>query len=300
MHLRLSFPSLRRAPWAPSLRAAACLLGLVLVPGPVARAQTILGTAGHYAVMAGSTVTNNGVTTLTGDLGAANLAGSGSFVHTGTQVIPVGAQPRLDFTKAFDGLAAMTPTGNLSGSILGTSAGATVLTPGVYRFDSTAQLTGTLLLDAQHRTDAVWVFQIGSTFTTAAGAAVVFTNLAANSAATNGLFWQVGTTAVFGAGTTFEGNVLAGTTFDLGTGATIDHGRVLTGTGTVTLANNRIDFNAAGSGYSGGLAFDGNGNLVTAIPEPTTSALLAGAAMAAVVAVRRRRRCRGASDPRQE
>jgi type VI secretion system secreted protein VgrG len=277
-------------PVTANLRVVLGFLGLALGSGHATHAQTILGSTGNYAVMAGSTVTINGTgTTITGDLGAAGITGAG-YTLTGATVSPITAQNETDFTRAFGGLAGMTPTANLSGMTLGTTTGAVTLTPGVYKFDATAQLTGNLILDAQNQANAVWVFQIGTTFTTAASAAVTFTNLAANSVATNGLFWQIGSTTTVGAGTTLKGNFLGGTTFNFGSGATISEGRALTGTGTITLdtANNAFNFIGASSGYSGGLAFVDSGNTLTAVPEPSTYALFAGAAALAVVALRRR------------
>jgi len=253
-------------------------LALALCLGHTGTAQSILGSTAGYGAMAGGTVTINGTgSTVTGNLGAIGaIAGPGSnYTVTSGAVVTTSAPNQTDFTKAFNGLAAMTPTANLSGLILGTTAGATTLTPGIYKFDSTAQLTGTLTLDAQGASNAVWVFQIGTTFTTAADSSVVFTNLAANSTATDGVFWQVGTTTVFGATTALKGNVLGGTTYSFGTGATISEGRALTGSGTMTLGgSNSFNFVAANSGYSGGLVFDGNNVVASAIPEPATTTLL--------------------------
>lgn len=265
------------------------ILGPALLLGHAARAQTILGTTGGYAVMSGGTVTNNGVTTLNGNLGVNGTAGSGSYTFTTGSQFTTTVQNQTDFTKAFNGLAAMPGAVDLSGKILGTTAGATTLTPGIYKFTSTAQLTGTLILDAQHQSNAVWVFQIGSTLTTAASSAVTFTNLAANAVVNDGLFWQVGTTTTFGTNTAFEGNVLGGTTFSFASGATINDGRALSGTGAITLAGNNINFIGANSGYSGGLAFDGGGNVVSAIPEPATNALIAACAALGLALYRRRR-----------
>lgn len=269
------------------------LVSLASLFSQPATAQSILGSTEAFGVMAGSTVTINGIATINGNLGAANIAGAGSYTLTGATVIPITTQNQADFTKAFNGLAAMTPTVNLTGKTLGTTAGATVLAPGIYNFNTIAELAGTLTLDAQFQSNAVWVFQIDSTFTTAAGSQVIFTHLADNSVATSGLFWQVGTTTTLGANTHLEGNILGGTTFDLGSGATLDHGRLLTGSGTITLAGNVVDFIGAGSGYSGGLAFDQGGTVISAVPEPSTYALVAGATMFAAVLVRRRTR-RGA------
>ena len=239
--------------------------------------------------MAGNTVTNNGVTTINGSLGGASFTGAGSFNQTnGTQISPISAQNQTDFTRAFNGLAGMTPTSNLTGLVLGTTAGATTLTPGVYKFVSTAQLTGTLVLDAQGQANAVWVFQIGTTLTTAASAAVTLINPAANSTENYGVFWRMGSTTTVGADTTLLGNFLGGTTFSFGSGATITAGRALTGTDTVSLAGNTINYLGAGSGYSGGLAYSGTGSTLMAIPEPSTYALLAGSMALVAVVIRRR------------
>ena len=284
-------PKSSRRPSRRTAVRALTILGFTLALGGSLSGQTILGTTANYAVMAGSTVTLNGPNTFNGNLGAANLAGDGTktFTPSGISVGPISGQNQTDFTRAFTGLAAMSGAIDLTGQILGTGGVANNLKPGTYRFTSTAQLTGALTLDALGQSNAVWVFQIGSTFDTAAGSSVVFTNLAENSAVTNGLFWQVGTTTVLGANTSFEGNILGGTTFNLGSGATINHGRVLTGGAqTITLAGNTIDFTSASSGYSGGLEFSGVGNTISAVPEPSTYALIAGAVALGVVAFRRR------------
>ena len=266
------------------------ILGLFLGLDSAARAQTILGSTGDYAVMAGSTVTINGTTTINGNLGAANIAGSGPSSLTGTLVVPITAQNQTDFTRAFNGLAAMTPTANLSTLTLGTDLGATILTPGVYKFNDVAALSGTLTLNALGQSNAVWVFQIGTTFDVAASSNVVITNAVGGSVANYGLFWQIGAAATVGAGATLEGNFLGGTTYTFGTGATISNGRALAGaTGTIGLASNTINFIGADSGYSGGLAFDTGGSVV-AVPEPAATSVLIAGLLGLVVGVRRIRR----------
>ena len=282
-------PHLSRGPVGRTLGA----LALALVVLHTGTAQSILGSNGDYGTMAGGTVTINGTgTTVTGNLGAIGaIAGPGSnYTVTSGSVVTTSSLNQTDFTKAFNGLAAMTPTANLSGLILGTTAGATTLTPGIYKFNSTAQLTGTLTLDAQGASNAVWVFQIGSTFTTAAGSSVVFTNLAANSVANDGVFWQVGTATVFGATTALKGNVLGGSSYSFGTGATISEGRALTGSGTMTFdGSNSFNFIAANSGYSGGLVFDGNNVVASAIPEPATTTMLVAGFFGLIVGARKLR-----------
>lgn len=277
-------------PTPPPATRLVVLLGLALGLAPAAFAQSILGSTSVYALMAGSTLTNNGEITIIGDLGAANIAGAGTLNLTGNQVVPITAQNLTDFYKAYNGLAAMTPTVELTGMILGTTVGAITLTPGVYHFDSTAQLTGTLTLDAQNQANAVWVFQVGSTFTSAASSSVVFVNQVAGSVEAYGLFWQVGSTVVAGANSLLEGNFLTGTTISFGEGGVIGHGRALSGnTSTITLSGNTIDFIAADSGYIGGLTYDGGGNVISSVPEPSTYALFAGMAVLGVALYRRKR-----------
>ena len=269
------------------------ILGFVLAVGGISHAQSILGSTSSYAVMAGSTVTINGINTFNGNLGAAGLAGAGTktFSPSGASVGPVSAQNQTDFTRAFSGLAAMSGATDLTGQILGNGVGGiSSLTPGVYKFASTAQITGVLTLDGQGQTNAVWVFQIGSTLDTAASSSIVMANAGANSLTNNGLFWQVGSTVNFGADSVFEGNLLVGTSSNLGAGASIAHGRVLTGTGqTITFGGNSVNFVGADSGYSGGLVFTGAGNAISAVPEPSSYALVAGFLALGAILLRRSR-----------
>ena len=101
-------------------------------------------------------------------------------------------------------------------------------------------MTGALTLDAQGKNDAFWVFQIGSTLTTASAASVNMINVGSHGGTDNGLFWQVGSSATLGSTTAFEGNLLAADSITLNTGATIDNGRALAETGAVTMDSNTI------------------------------------------------------------
>ncbi|GAC1672902.1 MAG: hypothetical protein PVS2B2_23010 [Candidatus Acidiferrum sp.] len=243
---------------------------LLISVGPVC-ADT-LGTAASFAVLGGSTVTNTGPTTINGDLGVfpgTSITGLGSITITGT-VHPTDGVAQLaqsDLTIAYNNLAALTPTQVLTG----TDLGGLTLTPGVYSFASSAQLTGALILDAQGHSNAVWVFQIGSTLTTASASTVTIINPGSN----DGLFWQVGSSATLGTATQFEGNIVALTSITLNTGATDTCGRVLARNGAVTLDTNTISIgcqNTAGEGGSGGL--NGGPPVTTPVPEPPTFVLL--------------------------
>ena len=193
-------------------------------------------------------------------------------VHTADAVAQ---QAQADNSTAFNGLAAMPVNTNLSGQDLG----GLTLAPGVYHFDSSAQLTGTLDLNAEGNNNAFWVFQIGSTLTTASGSSVVVTNFGSNGGSDDGLFWQVGSSATLGTTTSFEGNILAQASVTLDTAATILNGRALALTGAVTMDTNVISNvcpvggpGNGGPGYSGGLEFSGG----TIVPVPADSGVITG------------------------
>jgi type VI secretion system secreted protein VgrG len=111
------------------------------------------------------------------------------------------------------------------------------LTPNVYCFDTSAQLTGDLVLDALGDPLAVWVFQMGSTLTTASTSSVAVSN---GGQALN-VFWQVGSSAILGTGTMFKGNILADASITLDTGASLI-GRALALNGAVTMDTNGTPF----------------------------------------------------------
>ncbi len=196
-----------------------------------------LGAAASFAVLAATTVGNTGNTTINGDLGnspGATFTGSATVTLNGTLHLAdvTAANAQTDTTTAYNNAAAQAcdvgPTG-------ATDLAAATLTPGVYCYSSTLANSGILTLDAQGNNNAVWVFKIGSTLTTTAGATMVFINGGQSS----NVFWQVTSSATLGANTSLVGNILALTSITLTTGATVS-GRILARTGAVTLDTNSI------------------------------------------------------------
>jgi outer membrane autotransporter protein len=205
---------------------------------PSARAQTIsLGEAQNFAILGGSTVTNTGATLIAGNVGVSPgsaITGfpPGTVTNGALHAADAAAtQAHNDTATAYNTLAGEPVTANL-----GPNLGGLTLGPGVYHFASSAQLTGTLSLNDTGNPNATFIFQIGSTVTTASVSAVTFTG-----AADPNVFWQVGSSATLGTGTMFAGNILALTSITLDTGANIALGRALAINGAVTMDTNSVN-----------------------------------------------------------
>jgi type VI secretion system secreted protein VgrG len=175
---------------------------------------------------------------------------SNGIVHAADSVA---AQAQSDLTNLYNQLARDACTTNLTGQNLG----GLTLTPGVYCFATSAQLTGTLTLNALGNPNATFVFQIGSTFTTANGSSVILIN----SASSCGVAWQVGSSATMGTGSTLPGTIVALSSITLTTGSSLA-GRALASNGAVTLDTNNLTFCIGGAGLPG-LPPPGGGNVNT-------------------------------------
>lgn len=217
--------------------AAALTVSALLATSSSIGAQTVpLGAAENFAILGASTVTNTGATIIDGNLG---LSPGSSVTGFPPGVVINGAihindalanQAHADAFTAYTQLAGETQTANLSGMDLG----GMILTPGVYRFNSSAQLTGTLTLNNGGDPNAPFHFLIGSTLTTATNSMVTLLG-----GPDQNIFWQVGSSATIGTGTRFVGTIVALTSITLTTGATLD-GRALAINGAVTLDTNSI------------------------------------------------------------
>jgi len=212
-----------------------------------AQGNVPLGTAAFFAVLAGSTVTNTGPTVVAGDVGVSPgsaIIGFPPGVVTAPATIHAGdgtaAAAQSDLTVAFVNASNQATTQNLTGQNLGGK----MLGPGVYTFNSSAQLTGMLTLSGT----GFYIFQIGSALTTATGSVVA----AINGADAASIFWEVGSSATLGTGSTFIGNILAQSSITVTTGVTMA-GRLLARTGAVTLDTTALTYppSTAPGGFGG-------------------------------------------------
>jgi Ice-binding-like len=192
-------------------------------------------------------VTNTGPTVINGNLGVSPGSAATGFppgivvppgtIHTADAV---GAGAQSDNTIAYNALAGQVCNLNLTGQDLG----GLTLVPGVYCFSSSAQLTGALTLNAQGNPNAVFIFQIGSTLTTASNSSV---NIINGGSPCN-VFWQVGSSAALGTTTSFMGNILALTSITLNTSTRLS-GRALAQNGAVTLDSNTVSITECNASF---------------------------------------------------
>jgi len=200
-------------------------------------AAPAMGTASGFGIVASSTTTNTGVTTLiTGNLGVSPGNTAPGFLGanvTGTINLANGpaTTAQADATTAFGTLNGQACDLDLTGQDLGGKT----LTPGVYCFSTSAQLTGTLTLNGLGNAGAVWVFKTGSTLTTASGSNVVFINAGQSC----GAFWKIGSSATLGSTTSFAGNIFALASITLVTGAN-NSGGLYALTGAVTVDTSQV------------------------------------------------------------
>jgi hypothetical protein len=202
------------------------------------QATVPLASTSTFALLAGSTITNTGATTVTGDIGLSPGSSVGGFppgVLNGTLYIndATANQAKTDLTAAYNNAAGRTCTDivTISGNI-----GGLTLTPGLYKSTSSLALSsGNLTFDAKGNASAVFIIQIASALTVTSGRQVI---LAGGALASN-IFWQVGSSATFGTTSVFQGTVMAMQSITFDTGATLN-GKALARTGGVTMAASTI------------------------------------------------------------
>lgn len=198
-----------------------------------------LGSAENFAVLGASTVTNTGATTVSGSVGVSPGSAITGFppglVINGALHAADGpaTQAHADFATAYNAYAGLAspPANNLSG----TDLGGKTLTPGIYRYDTSATSAGALTFDAQNDPKARFVVQIGTTLITSGNSSVALIN----GADARNVYFQVGTSATLGSGSQFTGNILAYASITT-VGGTNVNGRLFALTGAVTLDSNQV------------------------------------------------------------
>jgi hypothetical protein len=228
---------------------------------------SFLGSAATFAVLGGTTVTNDGASLITGDLGVSpgtaitgfqpepinTIEGPGT-VTAGLGVVngtiyaggPVAAQAHNDAVIAYNYLVAQVPDTTYSGV---TQLNGLTFTPGIYSFAPSAnlQVNGTVYLDFQGNSDALFIFQLGTTLVTMTGSNVVAINAGNQTCSGSNVYWAVGSSATID-GSQFIGTVIATTTITMTSGANVN-GRMLALNGAVTMIADTISVcNGTGGG----------------------------------------------------
>jgi LruC domain-containing protein len=199
------------------------------------------GASQSFAVLGSATITNTGPTVINGNVGVSPGSAITGFPpaiinngQTYSGVASLAGPAQNSAADVYNSLKAQATTAiDLTGKILGETAGAIVLNPGVYTFSSSAQLNATLTLNDGGDPNAVFIFLIGSTLTTATSSRVV---MSSGGEGPN-VFWQIGSSATIGTYTNFCGNIVALASITMTTGATTT-GRLFALNGATTMDTN--------------------------------------------------------------
>jgi hypothetical protein len=204
-----------------------------------------LGAAQSFAALGGTAITATGSAVISGNVGVSPGSAVTGFppavvkngqIYTGAASLA--GQAQSSALTAYNNLKgqACNPANNLTGKILGETPGFLALSPGVYCFDTSAQLNAILTLNDGGDPNAIFIFQIGTTLTTASSSKV---QMSSGGRGTN-VYWQIGTSATIGTSTTFRGNIIANTSITLTTSASTT-GRVFALNGAATIDSTAVD-----------------------------------------------------------
>ena len=215
-------------------------------------AQSIppLGNAQSFAALAGTTLTATGPVVISGNVGvspgSAVIGFPPGVVQNGQIFTGAGSAAgpaQASALTAYNNLKgqACPAANNLTGKILGQTQ--LSVSPGVYCFDTSVQLNAIFTLNDGGDPNAIFIFQIGTTLTTASSSQV----LMSSGGRGNNVYWQVGTSATIGTSTQFRGHIIANTSITFTTSASTT-GRIFALNGAATIDSTNVDAVPAG-GY---------------------------------------------------
>ncbi len=222
-------------------QASQSLLGV----GP---APVYLGTAGSFAILSKTGITDVYASSVTGDVGTSPITGAALLLTCGEvtgKVYTVDAAGPLpctttDATRLTASVGDMElaytdasgrPSPNFTELGAGEIGGLT-LTPGLYKWGTGVLITANVTLSGGP--NDVWIFQIAGTLIEANAARITL----AGGARAKNIFWQVGGAVTIGTTAHFEGIVLGKTNIAVNTGASVN-GRLMAQT-AVTLQMNAV------------------------------------------------------------
>jgi len=241
-----------------------------------------LGSAGNYTILSKSAISTTGATSIVGDIGVSPAA---ALTITGFDLTPDASEvfststhvtgkvfaadyadptPAMmttaisDMETAYDDAAGRADPDflDLSGGLLNGET----LTAGLYRWDTAVSITDSITFNGGGDSSAIWVLQVDNTLSLADNANI---NLIGGALAQN-IFWQTAGGATLGTSSHFEGILLTATNIAAQTGATMN---------AMLYAQTGITLDA---------------NTITAVPEPSSFALLTGGMVALLIGARRR------------
>ena len=226
------------APGSASLSSAPLGIG----PAPVR-----LGTAGTFAILSKSGITDVYASAVNGDVGTSPITGAALLLScgevTGRIFVVDAAGPPCAINDATSLTAAvgdmetayLDAAGRVSPDVTELGAGeigGLTLTPGLYKWGTSLLITNDVTLSGGP--NDVWIFQVAGTLNEGNAARVTLTG----GALAKNIFWQVAGAVTIGTTAHFEGVVLAKTMVAVNTGASVN-GRLLAQT-AVTLQMNSI------------------------------------------------------------
>ena len=241
-------------------KAVAAFVGIALIvaigamAGRTANASHVspvgLGTAASFAILAGQSITDVPTSVITGDVGLSPATGAQIGLlctQVAGTIYSVDAFGPLPCRVTNPGLlttAKQSLTDAIGDVVLrpgglpvtANQLAGQILPHGVYTSAAAMDLAsgGELILDGGGDLNAVFIFRLGTLLTVNNGSTVTLRN----GAQACNVFWKVDS-ATIGTDASFRGTVLAETSITVAANSTVE-GRLLAGTGSVTLDQDRI------------------------------------------------------------